>query len=223
MLMDVVWQGTLVVPWTWLGMTATAASSVIAWETAVQTSSSPAHLVSKTSLHLTALPLLFTAADADLCSLFRGYECDENAQCVSVGGEVTDSSSYLCACSDGYIGDGNTTCLSQHMRFIVFQTLTVYLCFVGDTVVSSLSAVLATNGSSATVTCEASFFPDSPHYWIITRNGVNETVAVGKTLELDQILFDAAGDRYQCIVETQYGDISSNLVEIIGRLTYNCH
>ena len=45
------------------------------------------------------------------------------------------------------------------------------------------------------------------------------TVAVGKTLELDQILFAAAGDKYQCIVSTPYGNITSQLAEIIGEST----
>lgn len=82
----------------------------------------------------------------------------------------------------------------------------------------SPSVVLATNGSSASVTCEAQFFPDTPHYWILVGEEVNETVVVEKILDLDQISFVTAGNRYQCIVETPYGDIASNLVEIIGEL-----
>lgn len=54
-----------------------------------------------------------TASDADLCALFLGYGCNENAECVSVGGLVNDSSSYQCVCSQGYVGDGNTTCLGE--------------------------------------------------------------------------------------------------------------
>ena len=52
-----------------------------------------------------------TAADANLCAMFRGYNCDLNAQCLSVGNEVNNSASYQCVCNQGYIGDGNTTCL----------------------------------------------------------------------------------------------------------------
>ena len=66
--------------------------------------------------------------------------------------------------------------------------------------------------------CEAQFFQASPHYWILVGDKL-KTVAVGKTLELDQILFAAAGDKYQCIVSTPYGNITSQLAEIIGEST----
>ena len=79
--------------------------------------------------------------------------------------------------------------------------------------------MLATNGSSAVVTCEAEFFPDSLHYWVLVGDTMNETATTGKTLELDQILFVAAGDKYQCIATTLFGNIDSELVEIIGGLT----
>ena len=61
-----------------------------------------------------------TAPDADLCVLFRGYECHENAECVSVSGVTNDSSSYQCVCNEGYVGDGNITCLGQSTNFIVY-------------------------------------------------------------------------------------------------------
>ena len=91
-------------------------------------------------------------------------------------------------------------------------------CFltVGDSVVVSSAAVLATNGSSATVTCEAVEFPDSAHHWTIVRDEANETVEFGKILELEQIQYSSAGDRYQCVVETPYQTITSDLVEIVG-------
>ena len=62
--------------------------------------------------------LFITADDADLCALFRGYECDVNAQCVSMNNLVNDSASYQCVCSEGFIGDGNTTCLGYNTIII---------------------------------------------------------------------------------------------------------
>ena len=79
--------------------------------------------------------------------------------------------------------------------------------------------MLATNGGSATVTCEAVEFPGSLHYWVLLGSETNQVAGIGKTLPLDQILFGDSGDRYQCIVQSPYGNIASDIVEIIGRLT----
>lgn len=79
--------------------------------------------------------------------------------------------------------------------------------------------VLATNGSSGhTLTCLASSFPTNPYYWVLigSNGSANTTVATGTDLELPEIQFSDGGSNYQCIVETQYGNISSDLVEIVG-------
>ena len=165
-----------------------------------------------------AFCVVSTAPDANLCVQFRGYGCDENAECVSVGGVINDSSSYQCVCTQGYVGDGNTTCIGQSTSFQgVYEEKTLDYVYIGDSVNVSHSVVLATNGSSAVLTCEAQYFIDSPHYWMLV--GDKMAVAVGKTLELDQILFAAVGDKYQCIVSTPYGNITSELAEIIGEST----
>ena len=43
-------------------------------------------------------------------------------------------------------------------------------------------------------------------------------ISSGQVLEIELVVFEDRGDRYQCVLETQYGSISSDLVEIIGEI-----
>ena len=47
---------------------------------------------------------------------------------------------------------------------------------------------------------------------------MNNSIATGGVLELQQVVFGGAeqGARYQCIVETQFGNIFSDIVEVVG-------
>lgn len=88
-----------------------------------------------------------------------------------------------------------------------------------DSVGVSPPVVLATNGSSdLSVTCLAPSFTGSAYYWNLVDDELNGTIATGPELEIELVLFADSGERYQCIVETQYGSISSGLVEIIGEI-----
>lgn len=87
------------------------------------------------------------------------------------------------------------------------------------------SAVLVVNGSSgAIVYCEAPSFSDSTYHWILVSDDFNTTVATGNVFELNEVVFgEVEGNRYQCIVETEYGNIFSELVEVIGKHHDNSH
>lgn len=164
----------------------------------------------------------FAAVDANLCMLFRGYDCHLNAQCLSVNGQVNDSASYQCVCNDGYIGDGNTTCLGESFMKNVCILVRVLILCAGASVEVNPSAILVSNGSTGlNVTCVAPSFIDSGYYWILVDDNLNTTVATGGVFELPQLLFSSAvqGARYQCIVETPYGDIFSDIVQVIGKKT----
>ena len=69
------------------------------------------------------------------------------------------------------------------------------------------------------VTCVAPYFPDGDYHWILVDDDMNNTMVTGGVLELQQLVFEGAeqGARYQCIVETQFGDIQSNIVEVVGK------
>ena len=49
---------------------------------------------------------------------------------------------------------------------------------------------------------------------------MNNTVMTGRVLELQQLVFGGAeqGARYQCNVQTQFGNIASDIVEVIGEM-----
>lgn len=83
--------------------------------------------------------------------------------------------------------------------------------------------VLATNGSSGhTLTCQASSFPTNPYYWVLIgiNGSADTTVATGSVLQLPELQFEDGGSNYQCIVETQYGNISSDLIEVVGECVF---
>ena len=67
----------------------------------------------------------------------------------------------------------------------------------------------------------APFFSDDSHYWILIEDELNTTVATGGVFELPQVVFEGEdqGARYQCIVETQYGAIFSDIVKVVGEKT----
>lgn len=91
--------------------------------------------------------------------------------------------------------------------------------FSGDSVEVAPPAVLATNGTSGlSITCTAPSFPDGDYYWILVDDDMNSTVATGGVLEFQQLVFEGAeqGARYQCIVETLFGNIFSDIVEVVG-------
>ena len=77
--------------------------------------------------------------------------------------------------------------------------------------------VLATNGSSGhEITCLAPSFMNNSYHWILT-GAFNVTVANESVLQLPELGFEDAGANYQCVVETEFGNIFSHLVEIIGQ------
>ena len=82
--------------------------------------------------------LIFNPADdANLCALFHGYECDVNAECLSEDNQVNDSASYQCVCNEGYIGDGNTTCLG----YTITLTKVICICMSLSVIMSNTSIV----------------------------------------------------------------------------------
>ena len=91
--------------------------------------------------------------------------------------------------------------------------------FPAAIVLAEPERILATNGSSGhTLTCQASSFPTNPYYWVLigSNGSASTTVATGSVLQLPEVRFEDGGSNYQCIVETQYGNISSDLVEVVG-------
>ena len=77
--------------------------------------------------------------------------------------------------------------------------------------------VLATNGSSGyEVTCLAPSFVNNSNYWILI-GAFNVTVANETILQLPELGFEDAGANYQCVVETEFGNIFSDQVEILGQ------
>ena len=96
----------------------------------------------------------------------------------------------------------------------------MFLLPIGASVEVSPETVLATNGSSGhSVSCLAPSFTDHNYYWILVNAGngeLNTAIATESVLELPQVVFEDGGARYQCIVETQFGNISSDIVEVVG-------